>query len=85
MAIAGSCSGFSASAIVSPISNCSKPITAQISPASTCSTFLRMRPSKIFNSLILCLIIFPSLFTKETTIPALKTPRCNLPIAIRPV
>ena len=58
-------SGFSKSATVSPISNPSKPTIAQISPVCTSSTFLRPKPSKVCNSLILFLTIEPSLFTKE--------------------
>ncbi len=40
-------SGFSISATVSPISKPSKPTIAQISPASTSSTFLRPKPSNM--------------------------------------
>ena len=85
IAIDASASGFSKSAIVSPISKPSTPTIAQISPAITSSTFLRPRPSKVCNSLILDLNILPSLFTKDIGIPSFKTPLSNLPIAIRPV
>ena len=52
MAIGGNASGFSKSQIVSPISKPSTPMMAQISPEDTDSTFLRPRPSNVFNSLI---------------------------------
>ncbi len=39
-------SGFSRSAMVSPISNSSRPTTAQISPLRTSSTFSRLSPLK---------------------------------------
>ena len=78
-------SGFSESATVSPISNPSIPTMAQISPAITSCTFLRPRPSKVCNSLILDFMIVPSLFTKEIGIFSLRTPLSKRPIAIRPV
>ena len=85
IAIVGKASGFSASAMVSPISNPSNPITAQISPALTSSTFLRPKPSKRLSSLMRCFEISPSRFTKATGIPAFNCPRCKRPMAIRPV
>ena len=78
-------SGFSKSAMVSPISNPSTPTMAQISPAITSRTFLRPSPSKVCNSLILDFIIVPSLFTKAIGIFSFKTPLSRRPIAIRPV
>ena len=58
---------------------------AQISPAITSDTFLRPRPSKVCNSLILDFKIEPSLLHKEIGIPSFKTPLSKRPIAIRPV
>ncbi len=78
-------SGFSRSAMVSPISKPSKPTTAQISPATTSSIFLRPKPSNVCSSFILAFLMLPSRFTKETCIPSFKTPRCKRPIAILPV
>ena len=83
--ILGNASGFSKSVKVSPISKFSIPLMAQISPETTESTFLLPKPSKTYNSLILPLEIAPSLFTKETFMPAFNSPRCNLPMAMRPV
>ena len=45
-------SGFSKSAIVSPISKSSKPTTAQISPLLTFSTLVFPKPSKTCSSLM---------------------------------
>ena len=83
--IVGKGSGFSKSAIVSPISKFSNPTTEHISPASTESTFNLPRPSKTFNSLILDLTMDPSLLTKLTFCPCSNIPLCNLPIASLPV
>ncbi|MCY1234611.1 hypothetical protein D3C87_881030 [compost metagenome] len=85
IAIVCNASGFSKSATVSPISKPSIPTIAQMSPAITSSTFLRPRPSKVCNSLILDFMILPSLFTNEIGIPSFKTPLSKRPIAIRPV
>ena len=85
IAIVCKASGFSKSAMVSPISKPSIPMIAHISPAITSCTFLRPRPSKVCNSLILDFITFPSLFTKDIGIPSFKTPLSKRPIAIRPV
>ena len=85
MAIGGNASGFSKSQTVSPISNPSMPIMAQISPDDTDSTFLRPNPSKVFNSLIFDLTKVPSRFAKVMFMPSFKVPRCTRPTAIRPV
>ena len=49
----GNGSGFSKSAMVSPISKPSMPVTAQISPAFTSVAFAFPNPTKVYNSLIL--------------------------------
>ena len=85
IAIDGNASGFSISAIVSPISNPSIPIIAHRSPASTLSTFLRPNPSNKCNSLIREIVFVPSDFIKLTRMLLSNSPRCNLPIAILPV
>ncbi len=62
-----SLSGFSKSAMVSPISNPSIPVNATISPAATSSVvFCFPNPSNVKTSLILIFTIFPSLFTNDT-------------------
>ncbi len=83
--IEGSASGFSKSAIVSPISKPSIPITAQISPDLTGTfTFSFPSPSKRYTSLTFDVRIVPSRFTKETFCPAIKLPLLIRPTAIRP-
>ena len=67
-------SGVSISAIVSPISKFSKPTIAQISPASTSCTFLRLKPSKTYNSLILDFKMVLSLFTSDIFTPLINVP-----------
>ena len=78
------CSGFSKSAIVSPISKPSIPTTAQISPLCTSSTLTFPKPSKVYNSLILDFTTLPSFFINETGMFSLMVPRATRPIAIRP-
>ena len=85
MAIGGRGSGFSKSQIVSPISNLSRPIMAQMSPLCTSDTFFRLIPSKTCNSLIFVFSIFPSRCEIDMFCPSASTPRCTLPTAIRPV
>ena len=68
-------SGFSKSAIVSPISNLSRPTTAQISPELTSSVLACPIPSKVLSSLILVLSLEPSLWQIVTFIPSFKVPR----------
>ena len=85
IAIEANASGFSKSAIVSPISKPSTPTIAQISPAITSVTFLRPRPSKVCNSLIRDFTTVPSLFTNEIGIASFNIPLSRRPIAIRPV
>ena len=77
-------SGFSASHITSPISKPSIPVTAQISPATTLSTFLRSVPSKTNNSFTRCFSCEPSRFPNIICWFSFKSPRCKRPIAIRP-
>src|SRR5690606_35800744 len=69
----------------SPISKPSIPTTAQISPALTSCTFLRPKPSKVYNSLILDFTTPPSRLINEIFIPSRSVPLCKRPIAIRPV
>ena len=85
MAMVGNPSGFSASAMVSPISKSSSPTTAHKSPAATSFTFFLPNPSKTNNSLIFDFTTDASRFTKETVSEDFSRPRCNLPMAIRPV
>ena len=85
IAMVGRASGASKSAMVSPISKPSKPITAHRSPAATCSTFFRPKPSKRCNSLIRELNCVPSLLIRLIFILVAKCPRCSLPMAILPV
>ena len=54
MEIGGRASGFSLSAIVSPISKPSMPTTAQMSPHCTLSTLAFPSPSNTMSCLILC-------------------------------
>ena len=84
-AIGGNGSGFSKSQIVSPISNFSSPITAQISPESTWSVLQCPIPSKVCNSLIFVRSCVPSRCQIVTGIPSHKVPRCTRPTAILPV
>jgi hypothetical protein len=49
--INGNASGLSKSAMVSPISKPSIPVTAQISPAFTSAAFTFPKPTKVYNSL----------------------------------
>ena len=85
MAIGAKASGFSKSAMVSPISNPSIPTRAQISPHWTSSTFCFPIPSKVMRSLILVFTkVTPSLLHSVTGIPDFNVPRVNFPIAIRP-
>ena len=84
-AIGGSGSGFSKSAIVSPISNFSRPITAQMSPESTASVFLCPIPSKVWSSLIFVRSWVPSRWQIVIFCPSFNVPRCTRPTAIRPV
>jgi hypothetical protein len=63
--IGGKASGFSKSAIVSPISKPSTPVTAQMSPQNASATSFRPRPSKVYNFLILDFTKEPSRYTKE--------------------
>ena len=83
--IGGNASGFSISAIVSPISNPSIPLMAHISPTFTCLTLIFPSPSKTYNSLIFVFICELSLFMRHTGIFSWIIPRCTRPIAIRPV
>ena len=85
IAMVGKASGASTSAMVSPISKSSNPTTAHKSPAATSSTFFLPNPSKTNNSLIFDFTTAPSRLTSETVSEALSTPRCNLPMAMRPV
>ena len=85
MAMVGRASGASKSAIVSPISKPSKPITAHKSPAATASTFFRPNPSKRCSSLIREGSWDPSRLTRLIFIFVASWPLCNLPIAILPV
>ncbi len=86
IAIGVRASGFSKSAIVSPISNPSIPTIAHISPASTSSTFCFSSPSNNIKSLIRLLIcVTPSRLQRVTGIPDFSFPRVSLPIAIRPI
>ena len=85
IAMGSSASGFSKSAIVSPISNPSIPTSAQISPHCTSSTFCFPIPSKVIKSLIRVLTnVTPSLLQRVTGIPDFNVPRVSLPMAIRP-
>ena len=86
IAMGGSGSGFSKSQIVSPISNPSMPVMAQISPQGTSSTFFLPRPSKIISSLmrVFCMVL-PSRLASVTLCPAFSDPRVTLPTAMRPV
>ena len=85
IAIGANASGFSKSAIVSPISNPSIPTSAHISPHSTSSTFCLPIPSNVIKSLIRVLIcVTPSLLHNVTGMPDFKVPRVSFPIAIRP-
>ena len=85
IAMVGNASGASKSAILSPISNPSNPMTAQRSPASTPSTFFLPKPSKRCNSFIREGTSAPSLLINFTRIPAVNCPRCKRPMAILPV
>ena len=58
--ITGNASGFSASAMVSPILKSSIPTTAQRSPAITSVTFFFPIPSNTYNSLTRDFFIEPS-------------------------
>lgn len=68
MEMAAMATGFSASAMVSPISNPSRPTTAQISPAFTSSTFFLPMPSKVYSSFTLLLLMLPSFLISATGI-----------------
>ena len=83
--IDGRASGLSGSEIVSPISKPSSPVTAQISPAVTLSTFTLANPSYKKSSFTLVLSTDPSLFTRATVWLATNSPLFSLPIAILPV
>ena len=85
MAIGGRGSGFSMSQMVSPISNFSRPITAQMSPQSTLSVRTWLIPSKMCNSLIFVFSSEPSRWAMVTCWPSFKVPRCTRPTAMRPV
>ena len=75
IAIGGSGSGFSKSQIVSPISNFSNPMTAQISPQSTPSVRTCPIPSKVCSSLIFVFSILPSRWAIVTCMPSFNVPR----------
>ena len=83
-AMGGSGSGFSISAMVSPISKPSMPTTAQMSPHWTSSTLALPRPSKTMSCLILDFSIISYLLQRLTGIPVLSVPRVMRPTAIRP-
>ena len=84
MAMVGRASGVAASAIVSPISKPSMPITAQMSPDATASTFLRPKPSKTSISLIFDRTALPSRLQRTMSCPSRSSPRWTRPTAIRP-
>ena len=85
ISICAKASGFSRSAIVSPISNPSIPFKATISPALASEIFVFPKPSKAINSLIRAFLILPSRKQSETGIFSFIWPRVTRPIAIRPV
>ena len=85
MAMGGSGSGLSKSQMVSPISNPSRPTTAQMSPEETDWTFLRPSPSKVCSSLIFDFTSVPSRRARVMFMPSVSVPRCTRPTAIRPV
>ncbi len=60
MAMGSSGSGFSRSVMLSPISNPSIPISAQISPEVTSSTFDLPSPSNTSTSLMRIFLMLPS-------------------------
>ena len=82
--ITSNASGFSKSAIVSPIWNPSIPTTAQISPAETSVTFFLPIPSNVYSSFTLLFVIVPSRRHNCTFCPSLIIPRAIRPMAIRP-
>ena len=82
--IGGRASGFSKSAIVSPISKPSRPTTAQMSPHWTSSTLAFPSPSKTMISLIFCFCIMSYLLQRVMFIPAFRLPLVTRPTAIRP-
>ena len=84
MAIGGSGSAFSASQILSPISNLSKPMIAQISPEDTSLTFCLPNPLNTLSSFILHLCELPSRCAIRISVFSFIVPRCTLPMAIRP-
>ena len=84
IAIVGNASGSFTSAIVSPISKPSIPITAQISPDWTEDTFVRPKPSNTSTSLIFDFTIEPSRLHNITSWPSFSSPRWTRPTAIRP-
>src|SRR5690606_17191743 len=77
--------GIEKAAIQSRLSKRSIRTTAQISPALTSCTYLRPKPSKVYNSLILDFTTPPSRLINEIFIPSRSVPLCKRPIAIRPV
>ncbi len=82
-AMAFKASGAEASATVSPISNPSMPIRAQISPELSSETLERPNPSNVFNSLIFIFCFVPSRLHSMISCPSLNVPRCMRPTAIR--
>ena len=85
ISMCGNASGFSASAMVSPISNPSIPFTATISPACASLVLLLPKPSKVINSLMRAFLMVPSRWHKLTGMFSRMVPRVTRPTAIRPV
>ena len=84
IAMGGRASGFSASAMVSPISKSSIPTTAQMSPQWTSSTLDLPRPSNTISCLILDFSTMSYLLQRDTAIPDLREPLVTFPMAILP-
>ncbi|OPZ01274.1 MAG: hypothetical protein BWZ11_01774 [Bacteroidetes bacterium ADurb.BinA395] len=68
-------SGWSASAMESPISKPSIPTSAQISPDFTSSVRVLPSPVKVCNSLMRDFVTLPSRLTRLTSIPSRSVPR----------
>ena len=85
MVMGGRGSGFSQSQMVSPISNLSRPMMAQMSPELTLCVLTRPMPVKVCTSLMRVFSVLPSRWLMVMFMPSLMVPRCTRPTAMRPV
>jgi long-chain acyl-CoA synthetase len=84
IAIAGSASGSSTSATVSPMSTPSSPTTAQISPHPTLTCSSRSSPSNVKSCLTFTGVTFPFCFISTCDMRTSRSPRYTRPIPMRP-